>query len=104
MKKYGDAVRTIRFGQSVELCGGTHVKNTADIWHFKISSEAAVASGVRRIEAITGEAVLAYFDDRNQELEEVKSLFKNPQDLPKAVEYIQTENSILKKQLDEFKD
>ena len=102
-EKYGDAVRTIRFGQSVELCGGTHVKNTADIWHFKISSEAAVASGVRRIEAITGEAVLAYFDDRNQELEEVKSLFKNPQDLPKAVEYIQTENSILKKQLDEFK-
>ena len=102
-EKYGDAVRTIRFGQSVELCGGTHVKNTADIWHFKISSEAAVASGVRRIEAITGEAVLAYFDDRDQELEEVKSLFKNPQDLPKAVEYIQTENSILKKQLDEFK-
>ena len=102
-EKYGDAVRTIRFGQSVELCGGTHVKNTADIWHFKISSEAAVASGVRRIEAITGEAVLAYFDDRNQELEEVKSLFKNPQDLPKAIEYIQTENSILKKQLDEFK-
>ena len=102
-EKYGDAVRTIRFGQSVELCGGTHVKNTADIWHFKISSEAAVASGVRRIEAITGEAVLAYFDDRNKELEEVKSLFKNPQDLPKAVEYIQTENSILKKQLDEFK-
>ena len=102
-EKYGDAVRTIRFGQSVELCGGTHVKNTADIWHFKISSEVAVASGVRRIEAITGEAVLAYFDDRNQELEEVKSLFKNPQDLPKAVEYIQTENSILKKQLDEFK-
>jgi len=102
-EKYGDAVRTIRFGQSVELCGGTHVKNTADIWHFKISSEVAVASGVRRIEAITGEAVLSYFEDRNQELEEVKSLFKHPQDLPKAVEYIQTENSILKKELDEFK-
>ena len=102
-EKYGDTVRTIRFGQSIELCGGTHVENTSDIWHFKITAETAVAAGIRRIEAITGEVALKYFEDQNQLLEQVHRLMKNPQDLPKAVTQLQTENLILKKELNELR-
>ena len=102
-EKYGDTVRTIRFGQSIELCGGTHVENTSDIWHFKITAETAVAAGIRRIEAITGETALKYFEDQNQLLEQVNSFMKNPQDLPKAVTQLQTENLILKKELNDLR-
>ncbi|CAN0369620.1 unnamed protein product, partial [Scytosiphon promiscuus] len=73
-EKYGDAVRTIRFGQSIELCGGTHVKNTADIWHFRIRSEGAVAAGIRRIEAITYDAVKDFFSESNNTLLEIKEV------------------------------
>ena len=83
-EKYGDTVRTIRFGQSVELCGGTHVENTSEIWHFKITAETAVAAGIRRVEAITGEAALQYFEDQNQLLQQVNGLLKNPQDISKG--------------------
>ena len=99
-EKYGDAVRTIRFGDSIELCGGTHVKNTADIWSFKIVSESAVASGIRRIEAITGEAVQAFFDAQEQMLKRINESLKHPQDAVKAIGNLQAENALLKKELE----
>ena len=98
-EKYGDTVRTIRFGQSMELCGGTHVPNTADIWHFKITSESAVASGIRRIEAITGDAVKRYFEEQTTLLEQVQQLLNQPQDALKAITNLQTEMSALKKEM-----
>ena len=99
-EKYGDSVRAIKFGDSMELCGGIHVGNTADIWHFKIVSESAVAAGIRRIEAITSDAVKSYFSDQEQKLGEVKLALKNPQDVLKAVSNLQDENAKLKLQLD----
>lgn len=99
-EKYGDNVRAIKFGESMELCGGIHVQNTADIWHFKIISESAVAAGIRRIEAITGEAVKQYFASQEQILEEIKLALKNPQDTLKAVSSLQEENAKLKKQVE----
>ena len=85
------------------MWGGTHIKNTSDIWHFKISSESAVAAGIRRIEAITGEVALIYFEQKSQVLDEVNNLFKNPQNPFKAVKQIQAENNSLKKELNKLK-
>jgi alanyl-tRNA synthetase len=99
-EKYGDNVRAIKFGESMELCGGIHVKNTAEIWHFKIVSEGAVAAGIRRIEAITSDAVKAHFASYENTLNEVKSALKNPQDILKAVHSMQEENTKLAKQIE----
>ncbi|MEO4004475.1 MULTISPECIES: alanine--tRNA ligase [unclassified Flavobacterium] len=99
-EKYGDNVRAIKFGDSMELCGGIHVPNTADIWYFKITSEGGVAAGIRRVEAITNEAVKDFFASQENTLKEIKETLKNPQDAIKAVVSLQDENAKLKKQLE----
>ncbi|MGS2762130.1 alanine--tRNA ligase [Sinomicrobium sp. M5D2P9] len=99
-EKYGDTVRTIRFGESMELCGGTHVRNTADIWHFIITGESAVAAGIRRIEAITLDAAKEYFTSQTDTFREVKAVLKNAKNPVKAIVSLQEENNSLKKQVE----
>jgi len=101
-EKYGDNVRMIEFGESKELCGGIHVKNTAEIWHFKIISEGAVAAGIRRIEAITGDAVKDFYKNQENTLSEIKDTLKNPQDILKSVASLQDDNAKLKKQVEQL--
>lgn len=102
-EKYGDVVRTIKFGESYELCGGTHVKNTADVWHFKITSESAVAAGIRRIEAITSDAVKDYFAEQSKHFDQIKALIKNTKNPVDAIAQLQDENTALKKEIEQLK-
>jgi alanyl-tRNA synthetase len=99
-EKYGDHVRAIQFGESIELCGGIHVKNTIAIGQFKIVSEGAVAAGIRRIEAITSDAVKEFYASQETILNEVKIALRNPQDILKAVHAMQDENIKLSKQIE----
>jgi len=99
-EKYDDVVRTIKFGDSVELCGGTHVKNTAEIWQFKIKSESAIASGIRRIEAITGSAVRDYYNQSIIQLAEIRKSLNNTKNPVDSLADLKNENLKLKKQLE----
>ena len=99
-EKYGDLVRTIKFGKSIELCGGIHVKNTSDLWHFKIISESSVASGIRRIEAITGYHVLKIFENKINLVDKISEELKYPENLMKSIKLLIQENSNLKNQID----
>lgn len=104
-EKYGDAVRIITFDPdfSSELCGGTHVQRTGELGLFKIDSESSLAAGIRRIEAVVGEAALDKVNTEIATLNEVKGLLKNSQDVVKSVSGLQDENRQLKKELEKLK-
>jgi alanyl-tRNA synthetase len=102
-EKYDDVVRVIQFGDSIELCGGTHVNATGEIGFFKIVSESAIAAGVRRVEAITSDAAQKYLFDQIDTLNEVKAAFKNPKDVVKSVSDLLATNSGLEKEVAAFR-
>jgi alanyl-tRNA synthetase len=103
-EKYGEVVRVVTFDKnySIELCGGTHVPATGQIGLFKISSEGAVAAGIRRIEAITSVKAEAFFNEQATLVNEVKALLKNPKDVVKSLQSLMDQNSELQKQVDHF--
>ena len=98
-EKYGDTVRAIKFGSSIELCGGTHVQATGDIGLFLIVHESAVAAGIRRIEAITGKAAESYIHEKMDQLREIAEEVKNPKNPIGQVRQLKDDNSRLQKEV-----
>lgn len=101
-EKYGDEVRVIKYGDSVELCGGTHVENTGNIGMIKIVSESSIAAGVRRIEAITGERVESAFEELSGTLKEIAAMFNNAPNLIQALRKSIEDNADLRKQAEDY--
>ncbi len=102
-EKYGDQVRVVRFGDSIELCGGTHVPFTGQIGFFKITGETAVAAGIRRIEAITGEQAEEWVYRQNHTLQTLKGLLRNPKDPVKGAQTLIDQHSRMEKELETMK-
>ena len=101
-EKYGDRVRVIKYGDSVELCGGTHVPNTGNIGMVRIVSESSIAAGIRRIEAVTGANVEDMLDNIQDTLGHIKEMLNNAPDAIAALQRSLAENADLKKQVDDF--
>ena len=100
-EKYGDKVRMIQFGNSIELCGGTHVNNTGAIKKFKLQSEGAVAAGIRRIEAIAGDVAEQWIQQELQELDEIRVVLKS-NDALKSIKELQQKVNAFQKQIEEL--
>jgi alanyl-tRNA synthetase len=102
-EKYGATVRVVEFGNSVELCGGTHVTSTASIGMIKIISEGAIAAGIRRIEAVTAGKAFEYINSRLESLDEIATVLKTPGNIKENVEKLLAENNSLKKIIEKYK-
>jgi alanyl-tRNA synthetase len=102
-EKYGDDVRVVRFGSSIELCGGTHISSTGKIGTFRIISESSIAAGVRRIEAISAESCENHLYSQQDLIYNISSLLGNSGDPEQAVRKLTVENAVLKRQVEEFK-
>ena len=102
-EKYGDTVRVIKFGPSVELCGGCHIPSTGQIGMIRILSESSVAAGVRRIEAITGQKVEEMLDGQQDLMRSLKETFNNAPNLVATIKNMVAENAEVKKQIEQFK-
>ena len=101
-EKYGETVRVVEFGNSVELCGGTHVTSTGTIGIVKIISEGAIAAGVRRIEAVTALKAEEYINEKLNQIEEIAALLKSTGNVSESVEKLISENSSLKKSVEKY--
>ncbi|UTW63314.1 alanine--tRNA ligase [bacterium SCSIO 12741] len=101
-EKYGEEVRVIKFGDSIELCGGTHVGNTGDIKYFKITGESSISAGVRRIEAVTGQGAMALLEQKETTLDELMALLGNPKDIKASVSQLMEDKNKLEKKLAQF--
>ncbi|MBQ2044930.1 MAG: alanine--tRNA ligase [Bacteroidaceae bacterium] len=102
-EKYGDKVRVVQFGSSVEFCGGCHASSTGCLGMVRIISESSIAAGIRRIEAVTGKGVEGMMDKMQDLLTDLKALFNNTPNLKTAIQKAIEDNAELKKQVDEFK-
>ena len=105
-EKYGDFVRVIEFDRnySIELCGGTHIKNTAEIAFFKILSEGSVSAGVRRVEALSNEGALQFLQNKWLELQAIQERLQNPKDIVQAVDKLMEQQQILKKRVEQLEN
>ncbi len=101
-EKYGDAVRVVKFGESVELCGGTHVRSTGEIGLFIITSEGAIAAGIRRIEALTGEKAVEYVNEKLLLIDQVSEKVRSTGNLLETVDKLISDNQILRKTVEKM--